>query len=103
MDYNIMRKEEVLKKYQEIVLALQNNGRKIMLDAELSKEFKDKVEAVEIAIRELNSCDACWFNDQYGKWFNKYIAPKHSKLINQIKMHGPEMKAKLREMGLKVE
>ncbi|MFH1547581.1 MAG: hypothetical protein ABIC57_03785 [bacterium] len=98
-----MRKEEVLKKYQEIVLALQNNGRRIMLNPELSKEFQDKVQVVEIAIRELNSCDACWFNDQYGKWFQKYIAPKHQKLLNQIKMHGPEMKAKLREMGLKVD
>jgi len=97
-----VRKEEILKELKELLLALQNNGQKMVTDSELSKSFTDRSYILSVEMKGLNSCDACWVNDQYGKWFNKYIVPKHQKLINQIKMHGPEMKARLREIGLNI-
>jgi hypothetical protein len=97
-----VRKEEILKELQELLLTLQKNGQKMVVDSELAKSFTDRSDTLSIEMKGLNSCDACWVNDQYGKWFNRYIAPKYQKLINQIKMHGPEMKARLKEMGLNI-
>ena len=97
-----MRKEEILKEMQELLLVLQKNGQKMVTDPELSKSFTDRSDTLNIEILDLNSCDACWVNDQYGKWFKKYIAPKHQKIMNQIKLHGPEMKARLKEMGFNI-
>lgn len=97
-----MRKEEILKEWKEIILIMVNDGQKMVTDPELAKSFSDRSKALIIDMKDLNSCDSCWVNDQYGKWFNKYITPKYQKLINQIKMHGPEMKARLKEMGLNI-
>jgi len=97
-----VRKEEILKEWKEIILIMVNNGQKMFTDPELAKSFSDRSKALIIDMKDLNSCDACWVNDQYGKWFKKYIAPKHQKIMNQIKMHGPEMKARLKEMGFNI-
>lgn len=97
-----MRKEEILKEWKEIILIMVNDGQKMVTDPELKKSSHARLSALIIEIKNLNSCDVCWINDQSGKWFNKYITPKYQKLINQIKMHGPEMKARLKEMGLNI-
>ena len=60
-----MSKEEILELLKTQILMLRDH------------QVKHKM--IQENIQKLNSCDALWLQDEYGKWFEKEIRPSMKK------------------------
>jgi len=61
----IMNKEEVLQLWKDVILEIK--GGKV--------PSVDRIELLKKGLTSLNSCDALWCEEEYGKWFHKEIRP----------------------------
>jgi len=67
-----MTKEEILKEWQELIIALKEADKQHPFDG---REGKSRYAVLNEAIKQLNSCDALWLSEQYSKWFEESIKP----------------------------
>lgn len=61
---SMTNKAKVLKQLKGAVLSLIREGTEMD-----PKGFASNYQILNEDIKSLNSCDACWVNDQYGAWF----------------------------------
>lgn len=78
-------KEELLEELKKMVLALKNDAEELKKNPELAVEWAKKQAEIGIACRRLNSCDASWLNDEYGKWFRSEVKPAMDNLPDDVK------------------
>ena len=64
-----MTKEELLKKLQDSILTLIQKSSELLTYASLKQKWIKNNNEIREAFKQLNSCDANWLNDEYGKWF----------------------------------
>lgn len=82
--YNIlMSKEEIIDLIKHLILQLRDNEKALKENPRLMQDWIAKQKHLDESIKQLNSCDASWVNDNYIVWFNKEIAP-HTSFISSL-------------------
>ena len=67
-----MNKEEVLQLWKDVVLEM----KAVELEKKTNKYPSiERIELLKKGLTSLNSCDALWCEEEYGKWFHKEIRP----------------------------
>ena len=79
-----MNKEQTLDILKHLVLQLRDNSKEIQANPNLTKDWVAKSKMVQDQLKSMNSCDALWFNEEYGKWHKKEIEPYASKLDSSL-------------------
>jgi len=80
-----MNKEAILASLKELILGLKNNPERFRSDPDYVRSWESKQLEINLSIKKLNSCDASWLNDEYGKWFNKELKPTIKDIPSEIK------------------
>lgn len=75
-----MDKNEVLCLLQNLILQLRDESSLLQSDSNLKKDWVVKHQVLQRELKNLNSCDSLWLNEEYGKFFRKEIAPSIAKL-----------------------
>lgn len=70
-----MTKEEILSLLQAQILILRDRPAELHDNPKLMADWVAKITTIVRDIESLNSCDANWLNDEYGKWWHKEIKP----------------------------
>ena len=70
-----MTKEEIFELMKVLILELRDHGEELKTDERKRMDFTAKSSYVESEVAKLNSCDANWLNDEYGKWHSKEVKP----------------------------
>jgi hypothetical protein len=79
-----MNKEKALNDLIDLVNHISELKPEQRNDIKILEDLKIKSDSVRQAVASLNSCDADWVNDEYGKWWKKVFYPKHKALIDNI-------------------
>jgi len=79
-----MNKEQILEDLKGLVLMFRDNGDKFRSDEIFRNDLEQKRLKLTKELEELNSCDADWFNTEYGKWHKKEIMPCWDKLDPEL-------------------
>jgi hypothetical protein len=79
-----MNKEQILEDLKSLVLMIRDDGEKLRSDKAFRDNLKQKHLELNKYMEELNSCDADWFNTEYGKWHKKEIMPCWDKLDPEL-------------------
>ena len=81
-----MTREEILKELKELISSLvPENGENRFKNPEFCKDFSKKQKKINEESCKLNSCDANWINDEYGKWLRSEMSLKLSNIDPSIK------------------
>ena len=75
-----MNKEEILDLLKHLILQLRDHSKELQADPKLMRDWIAKNNHLQASIKSLNSCDANWINDQYGKFHQQEIQPYVAKL-----------------------
>ena len=70
-----MTKEEIFELMKELILELRDHGEKLKKDERKRIDHTAKSSYIQTEVAKLNSCDANWLNDEYGKWYKKEVKP----------------------------
>lgn len=70
-----MTRDEILNGMKDLILDLRDNKEVLQKDKERQSQWKERMEEVTVACNNLNSCDALWLTDEYGKWHKEHIKP----------------------------
>ena len=72
-----MTKEQILALLKDSVITLRDKGRTFHDNEALRNAWMNQNTKISEAVKELNSCDMLWVNDEYAKWmqenFSDYI------------------------------
>lgn len=79
-----MNKEETLELLKHLVLQLRDSSKEIQSDPRLMQDWVAKAKHLDNIIKSLNSCDASFVQDQYGKFFKAEIQPFIGKLDSKL-------------------
>jgi hypothetical protein len=71
-----MSKETLLKDYCKLILEMKDLKS-------MNPEFKSRMNNLAKAVKDLNSCDAVWFGDEYAKFSKRELEP-----LLRLKMEG---------------
>lgn len=74
-----------LKALQDVILFMANNRGKIKGNPTMTEEFFRLKADMDKKISSLNSCDALWVTDEYGKWFKTEIEPRFKDELEKIR------------------
>jgi len=75
-----MDKQEILDLLKHLILQLRDHSKDIQKDPRLMQDFIAKAKHLENILQSLNSCDALYIEDEYGKFFKKEVQPYVSKI-----------------------
>jgi hypothetical protein len=75
-----MNKEELLDLLKHLILQLRDHSKELQSDPRLMKDWVAKSKHLQNSLGLLNSCDALWVSENYGKWHKQEIQPYISKL-----------------------
>ena len=70
-----MKKEELFERLKDSILTIVRKNDELRTNSLLRLKWLENSQKIDAALKELNSCDMLWLNDEYGKWFkdNKEI------------------------------
>ena len=68
-------KEELLLIYQDLILSIRDRSKELQLNEMFRMDWSAKFKMVKEEMALLNSCDALWFSEEYGKWHKREIEP----------------------------
>ena len=66
-----MTKEEIFKELKELILAAKDEDKSKLLNS----NYKERHLKLEQSIKQLNSSDMSWLNNEHDKWFKEHILP----------------------------
>lgn len=84
-----MNKEQILEAFKSSILTIQNKGKELATNKDLYKAWKREVNTINEKIRELNSCDMLWLNDNYAKWSKENLQTDIDKFLENLKNLSP--------------
>jgi hypothetical protein len=70
-----MTKEEIFELMKVLILELRNHEEELKTDGRKRMDYTAKSAYIESEVAKLNSCDANWLNDEFGKWHSKEVKP----------------------------
>lgn len=70
-----MTKEKVFELMKELVLSVKDDNDKLISDRGYITAWLDKNKELDIALKQLDSCEMTWLDEQYGPWFEENIKP----------------------------
>lgn len=79
-----MRKEELLKELQELVLELHNQREYFLMHPANIGRWRGIQKQISSEIDNLSDADKAWVNSAYSAWFKKHILPQHKELAQKI-------------------